>query len=123
METKQVHYYDIAANLSDDQFKGVYQSKTKHAPDLDRVFKRSHDFGVTHLLLASGNIPDLEESYELCKKNQNYYTTAGVHPCRANEAVEDIGKYFKRLEGLIEKNIDKSEVSGIGRGDIWLSGL
>lgn len=105
-----VRYYDIAANLSDDQFKGIYHSKQKHAPDLDRVFKRSDDFGVSHLLIASGNIEDLEESYELCKRSQNYFTTAGVHPCRANEAAPKLDEYIDRLDKLIQKNLDKSEI-------------
>ena len=60
-------------------------------------------------LIASGNIPDLDASYPLCLKSDNYYTTAGVHPCRANEAAKNVSEYFANLEKKIEKYKDKSK--------------
>lgn len=110
METKKHHFYDIAANLSDLQFKGIYNGKQKHPEDLDKIFKRSNDFGVTHLLIASGNIPDLEASFELCKRSENYFTTAGVHPCRANEAFGNIKEYFEELDKKIEMYKEKGKL-------------
>ena len=39
-------YYDIAANLADHMFEGVYHGKSSHPVDLDRVLKRAQDAGV-----------------------------------------------------------------------------
>jgi TatD DNase family protein len=107
MEKPKLQFYDIAANLSDDQFKGIYNGKSKHPEDYQKIFQRCQDFNVSHLLIASGNIPDLDASYTLCKRSENYFTTAGVHPCRANEAVENIDEYFQNLENKIKLYQDK----------------
>lgn len=71
--------------MTDDQFKGKYHGKHHHQPDIDEVRKRSNEVGCEHLLIASGNLSDLKESIKLCALSHNYYTTAGVHPCRAAE--------------------------------------
>lgn len=109
MESKKLQFYDIAANLSDSQFQGIYHQKQKHPCDLEKLFKRSEQFNVTHLLIASGNIPDLEASYPLCKKSPTFFTTAGVHPCRANEAAPNVSEYFANLEHKIKMYQDKGE--------------
>ena len=108
MQKKSLRFYDIAANLSDHQFKGVYFNKERHSPDYEKVFSRSEKAGVSHLLIASGNSQDLIDSFELCKKSDTYWTTAGVHPCRANEAASNLKEYFNNMEVLIEKYRDKS---------------
>ena len=47
------------------------------------------------MLFASGYIKDAEVSYELACRGPHFYTTIGVHPCRANECGEDVEGYFK----------------------------
>jgi TatD DNase family protein len=109
MQKKTLRFYDIAANLTDNQFKGFYFGKQRHTPDLEHVLKRSHKFGCSHLLLSTGNLEDLLEAYPMSKKSETYWTTAGVHPCRANEAFVNPEKYFKELDAKIEEYKDKSK--------------
>ncbi len=39
-------YFDIAANLADQMFTGIYHGKQAHPNDLEAVLKRADSFGV-----------------------------------------------------------------------------
>lgn len=77
-------FFDIAANLADDKFKGKYFNKTYHKPDLDAVIQRADEYGVDKLLVVGGYLEDTEECVEIIGDRKNWWTTVGVHPCRAS---------------------------------------
>ena len=79
--------FDIAANLCDEKFRGIYNGKKYHVDDTEEVLKRAAEFNVFKMLFASGNYEDAEESYKLSTKSNHYYITIGVHPCRASVTV------------------------------------
>jgi hypothetical protein len=67
--------------------------------------------GCDRLLIASGYIQDAILSYEICKRSEKYYvikyiikTTAGVHPCRANEVFK-YGSTIESYKNELEKYI------------------
>lgn len=76
--------FDIAANLCDEKFQGVYNGKKFHEDDTDEVIERAREYGVEKMLFASGSIEDLHLSFKLTQKSEDFYTTIGVHPCRAS---------------------------------------
>ena len=80
----KIQLFDIAANLSDEKFQGIYNGKTYHEDDTNEVLQRAEEFGVNKMLFASGTISDLHISYKLSKLSEGYYTTLGIHPCRAS---------------------------------------
>jgi TatD DNase family protein len=49
------------------------------------VIKRANLFGVKKFLLAAGYIEDARTSYEMSLKSEHFYSTIGIHPCRATE--------------------------------------
>lgn len=109
--------FDIAANLSDEVFKGVYNRKEKHKPDFEHVIERAREFGVEKFLLSAGHIEDALESYKLSKQSDDFFMTIGCHPCRANETVENgmtPELYSKKIEETIESFEDKSKLVAIG---------
>ena len=55
--------FDIAANLSDERFRGEYYGKQCHDSDFDKVIERANMFGVKKLLFAAGFIEDAKISY------------------------------------------------------------
>jgi len=75
--------FDIAANLCDEKFQGIYNGKKYHEDDTDEVIERAKQYGVEKMLFASGSIEDLHLSFKLSQKSSDFYTTIGVHPCRA----------------------------------------
>lgn len=102
--------FDIAANLCDEKFKGIYNGKKYHEEDIDEVIERASNFDVEKMLFASGCIEDIHDSYVLSQKSNNFYTTIGVHPCRAFEAENtkiDIDSYFQHIRELYRKYKDK----------------
>lgn len=104
-------FFDIAANMCDDEFQGIYHDKKYHEPDVDDVIKRAQAAGVTHFLFAAGSIEDADISYDLSNKYDNSYITCGVHPCRASEELKnnngDISNIFSKVEEQINKYKDK----------------
>jgi len=64
--------FDIAANLSDEKFKGLYNGKKYHEDDTIDVLKRADKFHVTKMLFAAGCIEDAHDSYNLSKLSCNY---------------------------------------------------
>jgi TatD DNase family protein len=108
--TNDFKLFDIAANLCDEKFKGIYGRTKYHDEDVDEVIARAKKFHVEKMLFASGSLEDAHDSYELTKKGDNFYTTVGVHPCRAQEAENtkiDISEYFLQIKDTIEKYKDK----------------
>lgn len=75
--------FDIAANLSDESFQGIYHGKKYHEDDTDEVIQRAVDHNVTRMLFAAGSLEDAYQSYKLAQKSDNFYITVGIHPCRA----------------------------------------
>lgn len=59
-------FYDIAANLTDDQFGGRYNDKHAHHDDRKEVIHRAREYGCEYLLVAAGNISDALKSFEIC---------------------------------------------------------
>ena len=53
------------------------------------------------MLFASGYIEDALTSYNLALKGPNFYSTIGVHPCRAKECSENVEEYFLSIRKTI----------------------
>lgn len=103
-------FFDIAANLCDEQFQGIYHNKKYHDDDTDEVISRSLKMGVKKMLFASGNIEDMHLSYKLSQKANDFYTTCGIHPCYAGDAYKvckDIESHFNEMRKLIPQYKDK----------------
>lgn len=86
-----IRMFDIAANLADDTFDGVYYDKKVHENDVASVIQRAASVGCDRLLIVGGYIEDAKKSYNIASASDKLYSTVGVHPCRANE-VEANGK-------------------------------
>ncbi|CCH60309.1 hypothetical protein TBLA_0C05130 [Henningerozyma blattae CBS 6284] len=82
-------YYDIAYNLTDMRFKGIYRGKKHHENDTKHVLYRAINSNVKRLLATGASIYESKEVIEYCKKfelpDYPLYYTIGVHPCCVNE--------------------------------------
>ena len=82
--SKGLRMFDIAANLADETFQGIYYDKKVHEADVDSVIQRAASVGCDRLLIVGGYIEDAIRSHEIASKSSKFYCTVGVHPCRAN---------------------------------------
>ena len=107
-------FFDIAANLADGQFSGTYNGKQYHESDIDDVIQRARDVGCERLLIVGGYLEDCKQSFKLAQKNESFYCTVGVHPCRVTEIDkhESQEKYIEELEKLIVEFGDKCVAIG-----------
>ena len=71
-------------------------------------------FGVRKFLLAAGYREDARISYEMSLKSEHFYSTIGIHPCRATEPYKKLKEpeqrqqalesYFKEIQSFIEQS-------------------
>ena len=71
--------------MSDARYAGAYNGKQCHEPDFDQCIERANTVGVQKFLFAGGYLEDARTSLELSMKSDHFYSTAGIHPCRALE--------------------------------------
>lgn len=65
---RMARYADIAVNLTDPMFQGVYHGKTRHAPDLDAVISRAKGLGVERMLITGTSLNESKKGLELAKR-------------------------------------------------------
>lgn len=125
-------FYDIAFNLTDDMYKGIYNGTSpKHPQDHSVVLKRAFKHGVEYFMLTSVNIQSCIETLEYAKRfgdsskfdnennenNESYeededmnkfrskqrvFCTIGVHPTHCSEFLKD-----KNSEEIDEEYTEK----------------
>ena len=108
--TRQLSYFDVAFNMTDDMFNGIYFGKTRHPPDMHCVLKRAGQSNVAHMLATPGSLSQLKETLGVAKAHPNIFVTAGVHPTRCNEFEADGSSpedYLAELKALIQSNQSK----------------
>jgi TatD DNase family protein len=83
-------YIDIAANLTDDMFQGIYHGSRKHEGDMVHVIKRAQEGGCRDMIVLAGTLADAGECLDICmrhaKNGIRLFTTVGFHPTRCQEA-------------------------------------
>ena len=82
--SSRIRLFDIAANLSDKSYQGIYNKKYMHQEDVLHVISRAKSYGVEKLLLAGGNLKESQKAFNIAKLSEDCYCTVGVHPCLAN---------------------------------------
>ena len=69
-------------------------------------FDIAKNIGVKKFIFSAGSIEDINISYDLSLKGNNYYITSGIHPTRASEELNkenNINLIFENLNNLILK--------------------
>ncbi|CAM6094856.1 unnamed protein product [Calypogeia fissa] len=109
-------FIDIAANLTDGMFRGMYNGKQYHAADIGTVLKRAWDAGVDRIIVTGGSLLESKEALALADTDGRLYCTVGVHPTRCKE-FEDSGdpeKHYQELLALAKEGTAKGKVVAIG---------
>jgi TatD DNase family protein len=95
-------FIDIAANLTDDMFEGIYHDKKRHESDLGLVIERAKDAGCNQMIVLAGTLNDAKNCLAICERFDPscvmLYTTVGYHPTRCGEALALVGENADGLE-------------------------
>lgn len=98
-----MHFIDIAANLTDDMFSGVYNGRQSHESDIDAVLSRARSSGVVRTLVTAGTLTQSKEAAALCAQHRTkLWSTVGLHPTRAREATQDEATLSSYIQSLRE---------------------
>jgi TatD DNase family protein len=89
-------FIDIAANLTDDMFQGIYHGKQRHSPDLGAVIERAKAASVDQLIVLAGTLEEAYKCLDICNRfdtgeMKSLFTTVGFHPTRCGEALDLVG--------------------------------
>lgn len=117
-----LRFFDICANLLDDQFSGIYNGKAKHVGDLDAVLRRARAAGVDTILVAAGSLSEARAARALCASAcadwPRLLYSVGVHPTRTGEiaAFADGGAagYARALAAEVEAGAAEGSVAAVG---------
>ncbi|KAL1917568.1 uncharacterized protein VTP21DRAFT_3961 [Calcarisporiella thermophila] len=95
-------FIDIAANLTDPIFRGIYRGKKAHPDDFLLVLKRAAAAGVEKIMVTAGSVKESQEALELACQHESLFSTVGCHPTRCSEFEQDPegpdGYYQKMLQ-------------------------
>ena len=72
---------DIAVNLCDPMFRGVYRGKSKHEDDLALVLERAWQAGVTHMLVTGTSLEESREALQLVARDRGEAGRPPRPPC------------------------------------------
>ncbi|CAG0902427.1 unnamed protein product [Darwinula stevensoni] len=108
-------FIDIAGNLTDPMYQGVYNGSEKHPPDLDAVLERAWDQKVEKIMVTGGSLSDSRAALALAKLHERLFSTVGCHPTRCGEFEAHDGgadAYLEELSSLASEN--RGKVVAIG---------
>ena len=92
-----MEYFDAHAHYDDEQFD----------EDRDELIKAMHDFGVTRIVCNGYSLKGSFDAYELTKKYDFIYSTAGISP-------NDLDENWEENINKIEELLDKPKVLAVG---------
>lgn len=109
-------FIEIAANLTDDMFKGIYNGKQMHPPDIGAVLARAWEAGVQRIIVTGGSLKESREALALADTDARLFCTVGVHPtrCMELESSPDPEGYLKELKALAKEGAARGKVVAIG---------
>ncbi|KAG0450680.1 hypothetical protein HPP92_026613 [Vanilla planifolia] len=111
-----IRMIDIAVNLTDGMFKGLYNGKQYHAGDIPAVLSRAWSAGVDRIIVTGGSLEESREALAIAETDERLFCTVGVHPTRCKE-FDDSGdpeKHFQELLTLAKEGFAKGKVVAIG---------
>ena len=108
-------FVDIAVNLTDPMFRGIYRNKQVHASDLGLVVERAAKAGVQFMITGTS----LQESAEALHLAGQFNTkaTVGCHPTQTLEwdkYSKGPDNYSQELRELIRRGIESNHIGAIG---------
>ncbi|GJZ27509.1 putative deoxyribonuclease TATDN1 [Tanacetum coccineum] len=109
---------DIAVNFTDGMFKGVYNGKQCHLPDIAHVLARAWTAGVDRIIVTGGSLEESKEALAIAETDARLFCTVGVHPTRCNEFDEsgDPEKHFQALLSLAKEGVEKGKCELVNVG-------
>lgn len=100
--SETLHFVEIAANLTDRMFDGVYNGKRAHARDMDAVLARAAAAGVVRTIVTAGTLGQAAEALALARTRPDLYCTVGVHPTRGREMAGRAREHVEALHRVVQ---------------------
>lgn len=72
--TSSVRFADIAINLGDPVFRGIYHGKTAHEDDLRDVIRRAVDVGCIKLMVTGSDLEESRKAVEMAEDHRMFIT-------------------------------------------------
>ncbi|PGH22957.1 hypothetical protein AJ80_03006 [Polytolypa hystricis UAMH7299] len=81
---RKLRYADVAINLGDPVFTGVYHGKRAHEDDLNDIIQRALEAGCEKLMVTGSDLVESRHAVQIARNHPGIcYATVGVHPCQA----------------------------------------
>ena len=91
-----LRFTDIAVNLTDPMFQGIYREKQVHPPDLAAVLDRALSHNVHRIIITGTTLSDSRRALELARAINSsgshpglrLFSTVGLHPTQTESELE-----------------------------------
>ncbi|KAI5308551.1 TatD DNase [Ascosphaera atra] len=77
-EPKKLRYADVAINLGDPIFTGVYHSKKAHDDDLEDIIQRALDVGCEKLMLTGSDLKESQHVVDMAKAHRKFNPAVSI---------------------------------------------
>jgi TatD DNase family protein len=116
MVSRMVAFIDVAANLTDPMFRGIYNQVERHSPDLPVILDRAREAGVFRILITAGSVDMAREALELTKESPCLFSTVGIHPTRCDVFLQsEESKNLQHIKDLLDiASMAKGKVVAVG---------
>lgn len=111
---KRNNLIDIALNLTDPVFQGIYRGKEKHINDLSIVLERAVNHGCSKFIITGTDEATSRQALTMALKMENGYCTIGVHPTHCMAFEDDPKGYFETLLQLAQEGKASGKCVAIG---------
>ncbi|XP_071906189.1 uncharacterized protein [Coffea arabica] len=85
-----IRMIDIAVNLTDGMFKGIYNGKKYHVADIVAVLSRARSAGVDRIIVTGGFLEESKEALAIAETDARLFCMVDVHPTRCKVAVDTL---------------------------------
>ncbi|XP_020571259.1 putative deoxyribonuclease TATDN1 [Phalaenopsis equestris] len=111
-----IRMIDIAVNLTDGMFRGIYNRKQYHVSDIEAVLSRAWNAGVDRIIVTGTTLEESREALRIAESDGRLFSTVGVHPTRCEEFEKsgDPDKYLQELASLAKEGVAKGKVVAVG---------
>lgn len=93
---------DIAANLTDPMFRGIYRSSQKHIDDFEHMLDRAKKTGIAKIIVTGTDLIESREALKLSQAHSDLYSTVGCHPTNCTKFDEHSAGSDNYLQELLE---------------------
>ena len=114
-------FIDVAVNLLDPMFQGVYNEKQRHESDIQDILERADTAGVRKIMITGTTTEESAQAAQMAADLESpvpLFFTCGVHPTCCNEYQEGEDAVEEKLLRIIAAGKQSGKLVALGEAGL-----